>query len=205
VGSFIVGLTVDLTSNDQTRIHVVERIAVVGSPGSGKSTVAEALSVGLGIPHLELDSVFRQRGWQALPADEFRGVVRAFTDRPAWVVDGNYTRQSISDLVWPRADTVVWLDLPRWETMRRVGRRTLRRISRGEELWNGNRERWVGVVDPRPEHNILLWTWISYDRVKGEYGARFEDPKWSPLRLIRLQSQTAIDEFVARIPRDPHD
>jgi adenylate kinase family enzyme len=205
VESVIVGLTVDLTSKDQTRIHVVERVAVVGSPGSGKSTVAEALSVGLGLPHLELDSVFHQPGWQGLPADEFRGVVRAFTDRPAWVVDGNYTRQGISDLVWPRADTVVWLDLPRWETMRRVGARTLRRILRSEELWNGNRERWIGVVDPRPEHNILLWTWIRYDRVKGEYGERFEDPKWSPLRLIRLQSQRAIDEFVANIPRDPHD
>jgi len=38
----------------------VERIAVVGSPGSGKSTVARAVSVALGIPHFELDSVKEQ-------------------------------------------------------------------------------------------------------------------------------------------------
>ena len=177
---------------------------MVGSPGSGKSTVAKALSGRFGIPYLELDSVFHQPDWQALPTEEFQGVVRAYTGRPAWVVDGNYTRLGISDLVWPQADTVVWLDLPRWETMRRVATRTFRRVLQGEQLWNGNRERWPGVVDPRPEHNILIWTWIRYGRVREEYAGRFEDPKWSALRLFRLQSQAAIDEFVANMPSGPH-
>jgi adenylate kinase family enzyme len=181
----------------------VERIAVVGSPGSGKSTVAKALSVALGIPHLELDAVFHQPGWVELPANEFQTAVLTFTDQEAWVVDGNYTRKGITDLVWPRADTVVWLDLPRGETMRRVSTRTIRRTIRGEQLWNGNRERWSNIVDPRPEHNILLWTWSRYNKVKDLYAERFEDPRWAGLNLVHLRSQSAVDRFVASVEKGP--
>lgn len=182
---------------------MVERIAVVGSPGSGKSTVASAVSVALGIPHLELDAVFHLPGWAELPAGEFRDVVRAFTDRDAWVVDGNYTRQGITDLVWPQADTVVWLDLPRSQTMRRVGARTIRRIFRGEKLWNGNQERWRNLFDPRPEENILLWTWARYDKVKQQYAQRFDDPQWSDLNRVRLRSQEEADAFLGSVVRSP--
>ncbi|MGB5655140.1 MAG: adenylate kinase [Acidimicrobiia bacterium] len=181
----------------------MERIAVVGSPGSGKSTVAKALSIALGIPHLELDAVFHQQGWVELPTDEFQNAVRTFIEGDAWIVDGNYTRQGITDLVWPRADTVVWLDLPRYRTMRRVGARTLRRIFRGEKLWNGNQERWRNIVDPRPEENILLWTWTRYNKVKEQYGDRFDNPRWSELNRVRLTSQVEVDRFLASIGRGP--
>ena len=161
--------------------------------------MARALSAALELPHLELDSVFHQAGWAELPTNEFQDVVRVFTDQEAWVVDGNYTRQGITDLVWPRADTAVWLDLPRRETMRRVGARTFRRVVRGEHLWNGNRERLRNVVDPRPEHNILLWTWTRYNTVKDQYAERCEDPRWAGLNLVRLRSQNAVDRFVASV------
>ena len=148
------------------------------------------------MPHLELDSVFHQPGWEQLPTDEFRDAVRTFIDGVTWVVDGNYTSQGITDLVWPRADTVVWLDLPRLETMQRVGARTFRRISRGEKLWNGNQERWRNVVDPRPEENLLLWTWTRYNKVKEQYTRMFEDPRWSDLARVRLTSSDEVDAFL---------
>ena len=178
----------------------MQRIAVVGSSGSGKTTVARAISSGFGIPHLELDSVFHQPGWTPLPTDDFQTAVRGFTDQEAWVVDGNYTSQGIVDVVWPRADTVVWLDLSRTQTLRRVTNRTVRRFVRREQLWNGNKEGWRNFLDPRPENNVILWSWTHHARVREQYDARFKDPRWSDLELVHLTSQPEIDGFLSTLP-----
>ncbi|WP_345153877.1 hypothetical protein [Nonomuraea rubra] len=58
------------------------------------------------MPWLELDSIFHMRDVTPRPEQEFRAEVDAFTSGGAWVVDGNYS--AYADLVWRRADTVVW-------------------------------------------------------------------------------------------------
>jgi hypothetical protein len=91
--------------------------------------------------------------------------------------------------------TIIWLDLSRSETMRRIVPRMLRRSARSEQLWNSNRERWVTLVDPRPDRNVVLWAWTSHPRVRREYVQRFADAEGSDLTLIRLRTQDAIDDF----------
>jgi len=177
----------------------MQRVAVVGCSGSGKTTVASAVAGALDLPHLELDSVFHQPDWTELPTDEFRTAVRSFTNRDAWVVDGNYTRQGVTDIVWLRADTIVWLDLPRSQTMRRIVPRTLGRIARREGLWNGNRERWTNLIDPRPDSNIILWAWTRHPIVRDDYEQRYAAAEGSHLHLIRLRTPEAINEFVQSV------
>jgi adenylate kinase family enzyme len=50
----------------------VRRISVVGAPGAGKSTVGHQLARELGVPFLELDSIYHQPGWVPLAPEEFR-------------------------------------------------------------------------------------------------------------------------------------
>ena len=117
---------------------------VIGASGSGKSTAARLLSDRLGVPHVELDGLFHLEQWRENP--RFAEDVDASTAGAAWVCDGNYT--VVRDLLWDRAQTLVWLDLPRTLTFRRVAVRTLRRIVRREVLWNGNRERVRSLFAP---------------------------------------------------------
>ncbi len=57
----------------------------------------------------------------------------------SWVIDGVY-RHKLGGLVLDAADQIVWLDLPIRVWLARLLRPTPRRLVRGEELWNGNRE-----------------------------------------------------------------
>jgi adenylate kinase family enzyme len=141
----------------------------VGVSGAGKTTVGNAIAEALDIPYTELDAVHHQPGWTELPAEDFRARVEPIIAEDQWVVDGNYTSKGVLDQVWERADTVVWLDLTRSEALRRVTARTLRRTITREELWNGNREPWFAFLDPRPERNMILWTWTRYRHTKEKY------------------------------------
>lgn len=130
------------------------RIWVVGNSGSGKTTLARKVAARLGVPHVELDSINHQPGWQSLDPEEFRRTVAERCSGPSWVVCGNYAGV-VGELLWTLADTVVWIDLPRRTVMRQIVGRTLRRVLTREELWNGNREPWSNLWSWDPERNVI--------------------------------------------------
>jgi adenylate kinase family enzyme len=172
----------------------MKRVSVVGTSGSGKSTFARALADRLGLPFVELDSIYHQRDWKPLPDEEFRRRVGATVAGPAWVVDGNYSK--VRDVVWRAADTVVILAYPRWLVMRRVVSRTVRRAVRREELWNGNREPWSNFFSVRPESNIMLWAWTHYQGNIDGHLAAMSDPEWSRLTFYRFTHPADADRFL---------
>jgi adenylate kinase family enzyme len=174
----------------------MQRVSVIGISGTGKTTVGMAIAESLGIPFIELDGIHHQPGWTELPAEDFQARIEPIVAKDAWVLDGNYTSKGVQDLVWPRADTVVWLDLSRAEAMRRVIRRTIRRAATREELWNGNVEPWSNFFDPRPERNIIAWTWTRHPTTREKYQNKIEDPAWSHLDFIRLTSQAEVNDFL---------
>ncbi len=172
----------------------MRRISLVGTPGSGKTTVGKRLAARLEVPFIELDEIFHGPGWRDLSLEQFRSQVGAVVEADAWVVDGNY--RGVQDLVWARADTVEWLDLPRL-VVRRVATRTLRRAATRERLWNGNREPWSNFYRWDPEHNIVRWAWVKHANYVERYGAAMDDPATAQLRFVRLTSGAAIDRFAA--------
>ncbi len=151
----------------------------------------------MGSPHVELDSIYHQPGWTPLGDEEFRSRVAAATEGPRWVVDGNYS--AVRDLVWGRADTVVWFDLAYvtalWRTIRRTVRRTLTR----EELWNGNREPLSNLWSFKPETSIIAWTATRHGVYRRRYRAAERDPRWARLRFVRLRSQGEVDGFLTGV------
>jgi adenylate kinase family enzyme len=172
----------------------VQRICVVGNSGSGKSTLAKALAARLGASYLELDSVFHQPGWQPLDREIFRDRIEAFTEAPSWVVDGNYS--AVRDIVWRRADTVVWLDLPRHRVMRQLLWRTVRRMTTGAELWNGNRERWRNLLTWDRQESVISWGWHTFGSNRARYAAAAADPANEHLSFVRLTSARAVRRFL---------
>lgn len=82
--------------------------------------------------------------------------------------------------------------------MWRVCRRTVSRVLRREQLWNGNRESIAGLFFWRGDDTILGWAWNSYPRVRARYAAaaRIHGPK-----IRRLRTRGAVDRFLAERAR----
>lgn len=116
----------------------LSRVAVVGTSCAGKTTFARKLSSILAASHVELDSLYWGPNWTPRPSEEFRAAVEIATAPSSWVCDGNYN--SARDIVWKRANTIIWLNYPFRIVMNRGLRRTWRRCVSKAPLFAGNRE-----------------------------------------------------------------
>jgi adenylate kinase family enzyme len=103
----------------------MQRVLVMGSSGSGKSTFAMRLSEITGIPFVSLDALFWKPGWVKSDKAEFRERVTQAARQPRWIMDGNF-QSHLVELRRDVSDTVIWFDLPRSTCMLGI----LKRIAR---------------------------------------------------------------------------
>lgn len=171
---------------------------MIGTSGSGKTTFARRLAERLDLPHLELDAIYHQADWTPLPAAEFQDQVRRFCDQPRWVTCGKYA--AVRPLLFERADTIVCLDHGRARQTARVTARTVERLLRRRELWNGNRES-VRNLWPfgDPERSIVRWTWANIPRARALFDDLEANPPHEDLDVVRLRGWAEVDAFLAGV------
>jgi adenylate kinase family enzyme len=173
------------------------RVSVIGSSGAGKSTFGRRLAERLGCAFIELDGIYHQAGWRELGEEEFRARVAPLVAGEAWVCDGNYSK--VHRLVLARATDVVWIDPSKAVVMAQVIWRSVSRAAMGRELWNGNRERFRGFLDP--EHPIR-WAWSTFERRRVEYEGRMRAAEYSHVRFHRLRDRRQMRAFVESAAAD---
>ncbi len=175
----------------------MNRVNVLGSTGSGKSTMAKSLSAVLGAPHVELDALRFLPGWITRSNDDFRSLVDAATSGPRWVSDGNY--RIIQELTWGRADTAVFLDLPLPLILWRITKRTVRRTLTREDLWGtGNRDN-IFKHFRLSDESLYYWAIKVYRRRRREILAAMQQPEHRHLRYIHLTSPRQIAAWLAAV------
>ncbi len=159
------------------------RFVVIGVSGCGKTELARQIAARVGVPHVELDSLFWEANWQPAARTAFRARVQNATAGEAWVVDGNYSQSH--DIVWSKASHIVWLDYGLLTIMQRVSWRTLRRLFSRQELWNGNRESLHGVFG---RNSIVWYAFTSYRRHRVRYAALLASREFNHLKVRRFSS-----------------
>lgn len=109
------------------------RIAILGAPGAGKSTLGDLLAKHLGVPYFPLDPVaFIDDRWTPRPLAERQTMVAEIVSLPGWVAEGGHL--GWTDPLVAAADLIVWLDPPLYTLLWRAGVRHLQRRLRHKPM-----------------------------------------------------------------------
>lgn len=170
----------------------MDRIVIIGTSCSGKTTLAKKLSQKLHIPHIELDVLFWKKNWQIEERDKFRKKVSRVVEQDTWVIDGNFS--IVRDIVWARADTIIWLDYPFYVIFLQALARSIKRIVTKEKLFADNVESFKQTFFSK--NSILYWICISHRDYKRTYTRLLRNIN---KEVIILKSSREKNEFVRKL------
>ncbi len=177
----------------------MKRVSVVGNAGSGKTRLAKRVAVILELTYVELDAIQHLADWEPIDPATFVAEVDTITQGAEWVIDGNYRTVVVDGPVWQRADTVVWLDLPRRTVMSQVIGRTLRRTIGRQELWNGNREPLRNLYAWDPYRSIIRWAWTQHAKYEERFESAMASPALTHITFARLTSHKESERWLSNL------
>ncbi len=175
-----------------------KRIVVIGTTSSGKSTMAKRLADKFGLDFIELDALHWEPNWTEAPYEIFRARVDEATRAECWALAGNY--REVRDIVWPRAEAVIWLDYPLWTLFWQLTRRTFTRWWNRELLWGTNYENLWTHFKLWSEESLYHWLFKTYWQRKREYPRQFAEPRHAHLTVIHLKSPREAEDWIANFP-----
>ncbi|GAB3264551.1 P-loop NTPase family protein [Arthrobacter pigmenti] len=136
------------------------RVLFYGVTGSGKSSAARAYAEASGLPEFSADDdIGWLPQWQQRSVEEQRKLAADIAAQNEWVLDSAYS--TWRDIVLPRTELIVALDYPRWLSLWRLLRRTLRRSLTGQIVCNGNTESFWRLLT---KESIIRWHFQSFKR-----------------------------------------
>ena len=174
---------------------VRQRIVVMGTTGSGKTTLSRLLADMLDVPTVELDAIRHGPNWSETPDDVFKQRVAASLSGDSWIVDGNYS--VARDVIWPRATTLVWLDYSFPLVLWRLFCRTMTRGIMRSTLWNGNKEDlWRHFLT---KDSLFLWAFRTHWKRRKSMTAIMNSGDYRHIEVLRFKSARETREWLERI------
>ena len=160
----------------------MKRILVLGSPGSGKSTLSKSLGKLLRLPVVHLDVHYWRPGWVAAPKEEWKRMVTELVSEERWIMDGNYS--GTMDIRLREADTVIFMDMPVWLcTFRVIKRRWMYHNKTRPDLNEGCPE--------KLDFEFIKWVWQYPRRTRLETLDKLEQLRHDKLiYIVKNRKQT---------------
>lgn len=100
------------------------RIAIVGAPGTGKTTLSNILSEIYNIPAIHIDGIHHMENWVIRDKDERDKIILDIIQKDKWIIDGTY--KSTIRARFEKADLIIWLDFSTFAQIKGVMGRYLK-------------------------------------------------------------------------------
>jgi adenylate kinase family enzyme len=175
-------------------MDIGNRISIIGTSCSGKTTLGKLLANRRGLSFMDYDDAYWLPGWKKADAAVFEGKIKDAARGDHWVIAGNSPSDS-KHLIWPKVDTIIWLDFPVALLLWRGIRRSIGNILFRRSLCNGNYET-LGML--LSKKSIVYWILTSYRRRQKVYSELFSSQPF-PCRYIHLTSSQEYQTFLTRI------
>lgn len=120
-------------------IEEINRISIIGGPGSGKSTLTNILSKELNIPAIHLDSINYNANWVEVDKSKRDAIISSKAKEERWIIDGNYNKTLKQRL--DRADLIIWLDYSTLAHIKGVCKRVTKNYNKDKPDIPGCKER----------------------------------------------------------------
>ncbi len=166
---------------------------VIGTSSAGKSTFARVLARGLRVSYIELDELHWAPNWKEKPDAEFTRLVADATSASSWVADGNYG--VVRDVLWPRANVIVWLNYSFAVVFWRGLCRSIERSLSKQALWHGNRESLLRALFSKD--SILLWILTTYKRRRLEFAHLKQSTRYAHARWIEFRKPSEAARWLS--------
>ena len=169
----------------------MERVAIIGNSGGGKSQLARGLAARHGLPHYEVDALLWRPGWLLAPAADYDAAHAALIARQRWVIDGLGRRDSIAARL-ARASMIILIDMPLWMHFWLAAERQIAAAQGALAHPPG------GITDPLPTESLFRTiAEVDHDWMP-EVRALVAAEERRGATVIRLASVEEIDAFAAR-------
>ena len=123
----------------------MQRVAVFGNAGGGKSTLAKRLAELTRLPLHVVDTMQWRTGGVSVPHEEYLRAHADLLQRDAWIIDGFGCVETAWER-FARADTLVYVDLPLATHYWRVTKRLINGLWRAPEGWPVNSPLWSSTL-----------------------------------------------------------
>lgn len=167
----------------------MKKIAIIGSGGAGKSTLARDLSEKLAIDVFHLDALFWQPNWVLTSREKQREIQMQLVTKEQWIIDGNYG--GTLDIRLSAADTIIFLDLHRIICIYRAVKRVI-------QYWNRTRPDMAEGCNERFDWIFFKWIWDFPKAKRPEIVKKLADLS-TEKNVIVLTTLKEVKEFLNSI------
>ncbi len=176
--------------------HKMQRVAIFGNAGGGKSTLARQLAALTQLPLHGLDTIKYKKGGGAIPHDEYLRIHAELLRSEQWIIDGFGCVAS----AWERfaaADTLVYVDLPLLTHYLWVTKRLVKGLVAPPEGWPENSPIWRGTLN---SYRVLR---LCHEKLTPRYRQLVAEMA-THKRVHHLRTPAAIRLFIQEVRQAYH-